>query len=328
MAKLTLSFKERKLKVFALQPGECLIGRDSQCTVVIDSLALKPQHAVVHVSDVFSCRIEACDADCTLTLNDQTLPENHTLTEGDTVNIGKYSLTFSEESTRTTTQSSISHLPAAGWLQIQSGNHLGRTIRLDKAFTRIGRPDADLGVIAHRDDGYFLSALQGKLGPTINGKPVGDNSFPLNDGDRIVIGDLQLQFFSDGQTLNESDTTIPVQESSPQRCFSRIPFNVKATLKDIAHDWETGLLDISLHGALIKVPDAFEANADQRYQLVVHLENGPDIYMDVAIAHQEAHELGLHCRDVDVDSITHLRRLVELNLGDPELLERELSALG
>ncbi len=39
-------------------------------------------------------------------------------------------------------------------------------------------------------------------------------------------------------------------------------------------------------------------------------------------------ELGLRCEDIDVDSITCLRRLVELNLGEPELLERELSALG
>ena len=36
---------------------------------------------------------------------------------------------------------------------------------------------------------------------------------------------------------------------------------------------------------------------------------------------------GLICRNLDIDSATHLRRLVELNLGDPKLLERELSAL-
>ena len=30
---------------------------------------------------------------------------------------------------------------------------------------------------------------------------------------------------------------------------------------------------------------------------------------------------------IDLDSITHLRRLVELNLGDEKLLERELSHL-
>ena len=36
---------------------------------------------------------------------------------------------------------------------------------------------------------------------------------------------------------------------------------------------------------------------------------------------------GLHCLAIDIDSVTHLRRLVELNLGDPALLEREVSAL-
>jgi hypothetical protein len=50
--------------------------------------------------------------------------------------------------------------------------------------------------------------------------------------------------------------------------------------------------------------------------------------MDVLIAHHENEELGLHCKDIDIDSITHLRRLIELNLGNPALLERELSALG
>ena len=327
MAKLTLSFKQRKLKVFALQPGECLIGSDPLCTIVIDSLAVEPQHAVVRIGDS-SCQIEACNTGSMVTLNGQALSESHVLAEGDTIGIGKHSFSFSEETAGTAIQPDAVRLPTVGWLQIQSGSHLGRTIRLDKAFTRVGRPDAELAVIAHRDDGYFLSALQGKQGPAVNGKPIGDSSYPLSNSDRVVIGDLQLQFFADNQTDNTTGASSSAQDTTRQRRFSRIPFDVKATLKDADHSWETGLLDISLHGALIKVPETFEVNADKRYQLAIHLEGGPDICMDVDIAHQEEHELGLNCRDIDVDSITHLRRLVELNLGDPELLERELSALG
>jgi hypothetical protein len=33
------------------------------------------------------------------------------------------------------------------------------------------------------------------------------------------------------------------------------------------------------------------------------------------------------CKEIDLDSISHLRRLIELNLGDQEELERELGAL-
>jgi hypothetical protein len=37
---------------------------------------------------------------------------------------------------------------------------------------------------------------------------------------------------------------------------------------------------------------------------------------------------GLQWRNIDVDSLTHLRRLLELNLNDPSLLDRELADLG
>lgn len=49
--------------------------------------------------------------------------------------------------------------------------------------------------------------------------------------------------------------------------------------------------------------------------------------MLVTLAHQKDGLLGLQCREIDLDSITHLRRLIELNLGSSELLERELGAL-
>jgi hypothetical protein len=32
-------------------------------------------------------------------------------------------------------------------------------------------------------------------------------------------------------------------------------------------------------------------------------------------------------RQIDIDSISQLRRMVELNLGDSEMLERDLSSL-
>jgi hypothetical protein len=40
-----------------------------------------------------------------------------------------------------------------------------------------------------------------------------------------------------------------------------------------------------------------------------------------------SHRPALLCHSIDIDSVTHLRRLVELNLGNADLLQRELSAL-
>ncbi|HHJ16092.1 MAG TPA: FHA domain-containing protein [Gammaproteobacteria bacterium] len=328
MAKLTLSFKDRKLKVFALpDDGECLIGREPDCTICIDSLAIAPQHARIHPADG-GLVIEAASDDAVVQVNDQPLSEAHPLAEGDRIQIGKHLLTYAETSDSITPDAGSVAAPApiVGWLQIQSGSHLGRTIRLEKAFTRIGRKDGNLAVIAHRDDGFYLSHLQGEQPTQINDTDMGEDAHRLDNGDRVSVGDLQVQYFVDTSAVQES--TVPATETTEQRRFSRIPFDVQVTLAHAQDSWDTGLIDISLHGALIKTPQDFASTPDREYRLSVHLEGGPDISMDVQVAHHENEELGLRCKDIDVDSITHLRRLVELNLGDPELLERELSALG
>ncbi len=325
MAKLTLSFKDRKLKVFALQETDCLIGRESDCTVQIDSLAIEPRHACIrHSGEDFI--IESVDANSVIEVNGQTVSEAYTLRDGDHIQIGKHTLTYSIENSGTVLNTNTARAPVTSWMQIQNGSHLGRIIRLEKAFTRIGKPDANLAVITRREDGYHLSHLQGEQPTQLNNQAIGDETHALKNGDYIDVGELQLQYFVDAGTADDSGVTPT--ERKEQRQFSRIPFDVLVTLTLGQEVWETGLIDISLHGALIKEPPNFTSDPEHDYRLAVHLEGGPDICMEVRVAHQENEKLGLNCRDIDVDSITHLRRLVELNLGDPELLERELSALG
>jgi len=327
MAKLTLSFKDRKLKVFALQSGDCLIGRESDCAIQIDSLAIEPHHARVRpVGEEFI--VEVLGDTTQVRVNEQTITEAQPLKEGDQIQVGKHTLRFSEQSDGISQSSVVTSMPTVGWIQIQSGSHLGRTIRLNKAFTRIGKPDVDLSVIAHRDEGYYLSHLHGNNTPQINHKDIGEESCQLQNGDQITVGELKLQFFTDAISVHNSEVAVTEQEQEQQRQFSRIPFEVPVTLQTEQQSWETDLIDISLHGALIKTPQTFEADQDQLYQLAIHLDGGLDICMDVLIAHHENEGLGLHCKNIDADSITHLRRLIELNLGHPELLERELSALG
>jgi hypothetical protein len=54
---------------------------------------------------------------------------------------------------------------------------------------------------------------------------------------------------------------------------------------------------------------------------------GTTIRMEVTVVHHMANYYGLVCREIDLDSVTHLRRLVELNLGNELLAEREFSQL-
>jgi len=58
-------------------------------------------------------------------------------------------------------------------------------------------------------------------------------------------------------------------------------------------------------------------------------EADTDIVIAMAgeLAHVEGAHAGVLCRSIDLESITHLRRLIEVNLGDPAASERELKAL-
>jgi pSer/pThr/pTyr-binding forkhead associated (FHA) protein len=325
MAKLTLSFKDRKLKVFGLSSEDCLIGRDSDCTIQIDSLAVEPRHARVQ-SVGGSFELQALDSNALVLVNGTRISEPQQLHDSDQVQIGKHLLEFSEQAQGAPQQINVTPLDNDAWLQIQNGSHLGRTIRLDKAFTRIGRTDRDLAVIARRGNGYYLSHLQGERLTRVNQADIEDRPILLKDKDIISVGELAVQFFA--AQASDAATAPADPADQQQRRFTRIHFDTPVTLHSDQRSWDTELVDISLHGALIKTPASLQVDMDQRYHLSVHLDAEQVIGMEVAVAHQHDEELGLRCVDIDLDSITHLRRLVELNLGEAELVERELAALG
>lgn len=112
------------------------------------------------------------------------------------------------------------------------------------------------------------------------------------------------------------------------RQFSRIPFLADIQLH-LAAGVQTGrLLDIALKGALVETAQPVAADLGAACRLVLPLgEGGEQIVMEGVVVHREGLHVGIECRDIDVDSLTRLRRLVELNLGDTVLLERELSHL-
>lgn len=117
-------------------------------------------------------------------------------------------------------------------------------------------------------------------------------------------------------------------EPPEHRHFSRIPLDSAVRLLGQDRSWDTELLDISLKGALVRRPDAWSGVPDEPYTVEIALSPDQSITMDARVAHVEPDRIGFRCEHIDVDSITHLRRIIELNTGDPQLLERELAALG
>lgn len=114
-----------------------------------------------------------------------------------------------------------------------------------------------------------------------------------------------------------------------RRHFSRVHFVGSALLWAQGQPMPCEVLDLSLKGALVSLGgDIAQPAVDDEVDLSVPLDDGEtEVRMTCRVAHLETTHIGLTCLNIDLDSITHLRRLLELNLGDADLLERELSAL-
>lgn len=125
-------------------------------------------------------------------------------------------------------------------------------------------------------------------------------------------------------------TATPAQEQ--RRRFARIFFNAAARISLNGRALFCELSDLSLKGALLRVATDEQIAPDTACALELQLDNADTrICMTGTIAHCQSVDghkrLGLRCTEIDIDSATHLRRLVELNLGSDTLLQREFSAL-
>ncbi len=115
-----------------------------------------------------------------------------------------------------------------------------------------------------------------------------------------------------------------------RRRFQRIILNRPVSLVVGEHTYTGELLDISLRGALLRsgserLPeDGAEGVAD------IALDEDPEnmIRMLVTVQHTHGTRIGLKATGLELDDACRLRRLVELNLASPALLQREFEQLG
>ncbi|WP_340678547.1 PilZ domain-containing protein [Paraglaciecola sp.] len=113
-----------------------------------------------------------------------------------------------------------------------------------------------------------------------------------------------------------------------RRNFNRVVFSTQAELFANDKVWQTDILDLSLKGALIVTPDDFLLDTNAVYDLKFKLEGlANSIHMQGKMRHANAQFLGFQCDLIDIDSVTELRRLIELNLSDESLLHRDIAAL-
>ena len=112
------------------------------------------------------------------------------------------------------------------------------------------------------------------------------------------------------------------------RPFSRVPYRANAVLICLPRLCEVTLIDISVHGALAWLKGNVEINVGDETRLRVLTEKGNQAFeVEALVAHQSEHIVGLEISAMDHHAKGTLRRLIETNLGAPDLASRTLPVL-
>jgi hypothetical protein len=117
-----------------------------------------------------------------------------------------------------------------------------------------------------------------------------------------------------------------------KRRFQRIPFDAEVKVYIDNHPPLIGVLqDISLKGALIAVsPNDTMPLVQSSCDITINTTQGDliiELSAQVSYVHAKLHTFGVNITKLEIESASHLRRLVEVNLGSEEALQRELSNL-
>lgn len=207
MPTLTLAFKGNTLQVIPLRDGLTTIGREPSCDIHIDSLAIAPQHARLMLRDG-QCTLQGTTGEETF-INHQPVTEQ-TLQNNDMIRIGKHTLRYASAGealrevdraenskpapTPAPTTPDAAPTSRAGSLQVLSGSHLGKMIKLRSGMTDLGKVGIAPVLISLRRDGYYIANLGEADNLSVGDEYIGAKTWPLKDGDLILIDKLKLQF--------------------------------------------------------------------------------------------------------------------------------------
>ena len=110
-----------------------------------------------------------------------------------------------------------------------------------------------------------------------------------------------------------------------RRNFSRVKFNSKAFLNYGESHSQVDLIDISLKGALVSPAFKLDIETGNSCMFELHLSES-EIVMNInaVVVYRREDNLGLKFDNIDLESMIHLRRLVELNVGNPDQIQKEL----
>ena len=115
------------------------------------------------------------------------------------------------------------------------------------------------------------------------------------------------------------------QSVDEKRYFSRINFTAQSQIEFNGKVYKGELLDLSLRGALLRFKDQIPLKKSDHCTLLIHLHSSDiKLIFDAELVHIHQNNLGFRFISEDIGTMTHLRNLLSLNIGDYDKITDEL----
>ncbi|MEL7325538.1 MAG: PilZ domain-containing protein [Pseudomonadota bacterium] len=113
-----------------------------------------------------------------------------------------------------------------------------------------------------------------------------------------------------------------------RRRFSRIIYQVPALIEQRNLAMQATIQDLSLYGLLLKVEGAKPLDSLLPVEVgFSFIQSEQMMQFSAGIVSIAGNEIRLKISNIDIESISQLKRFIELNVGNNELLNRELEYL-
>lgn len=111
-----------------------------------------------------------------------------------------------------------------------------------------------------------------------------------------------------------------------ERRFQRVPFQAETSVSTNGTRWRCTLINIALKGALVE-SDELTLDPGTICEMSIRLPE-TDILLTfrAKLLYQRQNHYGFKFVDVDLQTLIHLRKLIELNTGNGDVIRDELMA--
>lgn len=225
MAKLVLSRGGAVLYQCFLDKDRVGVGRDAQNHVVVDDPAVGGEHA--QIIPVGNDHILEDLRTPNGTFVNGNRVDRHILQHGDVIELGSFYLRYlnprvssaidlertmliaglygaaENAGNNSGPPAAEARVPSArtgrarfpkGKVKIVAGQRAGSIVELDRVVATIGKRGDRLAVLTRRPHGYFITHVEGRRYPRVNGRSVGKDARLLQNGDIIEVADEKLEF--------------------------------------------------------------------------------------------------------------------------------------